>query len=262
MPRVRVGSVDLAYDEVGHGEALVFISGTSLDRTIWGPQTASFADRYRCITIDNRDVGESTQMTSGYTPRDMAVDVEGLLAALDLPAAHVVGHSLGGAIAQELALATPDRVRTLTLAGSWARNDEYTRALFRTWKRLRATLEPAAFLEAILLTGVGHTFLNSVGVDAMVQLFLAAPNQQSAAAYCRQVDADLAHDTADRLGKIQPPTLVIAGDEDKIFPPHHARQLADGIGAELLIIPGIGHSPAIENPPAFTTALDSFLTSH
>jgi pimeloyl-ACP methyl ester carboxylesterase len=262
VPRLRVGAVELAYDEVGDGEALVFLSGTSLDRTVWGPQVAAFADRYRCITLDNRDVGESTQMTGGYTPRDMAADVDGLLAALDLPAAHVVGHSLGGAVAQELALASPDRVRTLTLVGSWARNDEYTRALFRTWKRLRTTLEPAAFLEAILLTGVGHTFLNGIGVDAMVQLFLAAPHPQSAEAYCRQVDADLAHDTADRLGKIQPPTLVIAGDEDKIFPPHHPRQLADGIGAELLMIAGVGHSPAIENPAVVNAALDTFFTSH
>jgi 3-oxoadipate enol-lactonase len=262
MPRVTVGAVDLVYDEVGDGEALVFLSGTSLDRTVWGPQVAAFADRYRCITLDNRDVGESSQATNGYGPRDMAADVDGLLAALDLPAAHVVGHSLGGAVAQELALASPDRVRTLTLIGSWARNDEYTRTLFRTWKRLRTALEPAAFLEAILLTGIGHTFLNSIGTDAMVQLFLAAPHPQTAEGYCRQVDADLAHDTLDRLGKIQPPTLVIAGDEDKIFPPHHARQLADGIGAELLMIAGCGHCPAIENPAAVNAALDTFFSSH
>jgi pimeloyl-ACP methyl ester carboxylesterase len=262
MPKVAIGAVELAYDEVGDGEAVVFISGTSLDRTVWGPQVAAFADRYRCITIDNRDVGESTQMTSGYTPRDMAADVDGLLAALDLPAAHVVGHSLGGAIAQELALASPDRVRTLNLIGSWTRNDEYTRTLFRTWKRLRTTLEPAAFIEAILLTGVGHTFLASIGADAMVQLLLAAPHPQTADGYCRQVDADLAHDTADRLGKIQPPTLVIAGDEDKVFPSHHHRQLADGIGAELLVIPHVGHSLALENPAAVNAALETFFTSH
>jgi len=262
MPKITVGATELAYDEVGDGEAVVFISGTSLDRTVWGPQVAAFADRYRCFTIDNRDVGESAQSPSGYTPRDLAADVDGLLAALDLPAAHVVGHSLGGAIAQELALASPDRVRTLTLIGSWARNDEYTRTLFRGWKRLRTTLEPAAFLETMLLTGVGHTFLNSVGIDTMVQMFLAAPNPQTAEGFCRQVDADLAHDTLDRLGKIQPPTLVIAGDEDKIFPLHHARQLVDGIGGEWLLIPNVGHSPALENAAAVNAALETFFTSH
>jgi pimeloyl-ACP methyl ester carboxylesterase len=188
--------------------------------------------------------------------------VEGLLAALDLPAAHVVGHSLGGAVAQELALAAPDRVRTLTLIASWARNDAYTRSLFRTWKRLRTALEPAAFLEALLLTGVGHTFLDAVGTESLVELFLAAPHPQSAEAFCRQVDADLAHDTADRLGKIQPPTLVIAGDEDKVFPAPHHRRLADGIGCELLLMPGVGHSPALENAAGVNAALDAFFTSH
>ena len=262
MPRVTVGAVELAYDEVGDGEVVVFVSGTSLDRTVWGPQVAAFADRYRCITFDNRDVGESTQTTAAYGPRDMAADLDGLLEKLDLPAAHLVGHSLGGAIAQELALAAPDRVRTLTLIGSWARNDEYTRTLFRAWKRQRTVLEPAAFLETMLLTGVGHTFLNSIGTEAMVQLVLAAPNPQTAEAFCRQVDADLAHDTLDRLGKIQPPTLVIAGDEDKIFPPHHARQLAEGIGAELQMLAGVGHSPALENPAAVNAALETFFTSH
>jgi pimeloyl-ACP methyl ester carboxylesterase len=262
MPRLQLGTVDLAYDEIGDGEAVVFLSGTSLDRTAWGPQLAAFAERYRCLTIDNRDAGETTCPPAAYTPRDLAGDVAGLLAALDLPAAHVVGHSLGGAIGQELALAAPDRVRTLTLIGSWARNDEYTRTLFRAWQRTRVALEPAAFLEAMLLTGVGHTFLNAVGVDAMVQLFLASPHPQSAEGFRRQVDADLAHDTLDRLGKIQPPTLVIAGDEDKIFPPHHARQLADGIGAELLVIAGTGHSPSIENPAAVNAALDGFFSSH
>ncbi|MCC6766701.1 MAG: alpha/beta hydrolase [Deltaproteobacteria bacterium] len=262
MPRIRTGAVELAYDEVGDGEVVVFISGTSLDRTAWGPQVAVFSDRYRCITIDNRDAGESTQASAAYTPRDMAADVDGLLAALDLPAAHVVGHSLGGAIGQELALAAPDRVRTLTLIGSWARNDEYTRALFRTWKRLRATLDTAAFLEAMLLTGVGHTFLNAIGLEPMVRLFLSAPHPQNAEGFCRQVDADLAHDTLDRLGRIQPPTLVLAGDEDKIFPAHHPRQLADGIGAELLVIPGVGHSPALENAAAVNAALETFFASH
>lgn len=263
MPRVRVGAVELAYEEAGSGEALVFISGTSLDRTIWGGQVAAFASRYRCITFDNRDVGESSASAAAYTPRDMAGDTAGLLAALDLPAAHVVGHSLGGAVAQELALAAPDRVRTLTLVGSWARNDAYTRALFHTWKRLRTTLEPAAFVEAILTTGVGHTFLATVGVEALVQMFVAAPHPQSAESYCRQVDADLAHDTADRLAKIFPPTLIVAGDEDKVFPTPHVRQLADGIaGAELVVMPKVGHSPLVEDPAAFNDALDAFVASH
>jgi 3-oxoadipate enol-lactonase len=262
VPRVRVDGLELVYEELGEGAPVLFISGTSVDRTIWGGQVAHFMRQYRCISVDNRDVGESTMMTTGYTPRDMAADVAGLMAALALPRAHVVGHSLGGAIAQELALAAPDRVRSLTLVGTWARNDESTRALFRTWKRLRAALPDREFLEAMLLTGVGHQFLNTVGVETLVGMFLV-PHPQPPDAFCRQVDADLAHDTADRLAAIEASTLVVAGEDDTIFPRHHPRALADGIrGAELVMMPHAGHSPLIENADAFNDVLAGFLARH
>jgi 3-oxoadipate enol-lactonase len=261
MPRVRANGVELVYEELGAGEPLVFISGTSVDRTIWGMQVAHFASRYRCITFDNRDVGESTIVTTGYTPRDMAADTAALLGALDLPPAHVVGHSLGGAIAQELALAAPDRLRSLTLVGTWARNDDYTRTLFHHWKRMRQRLDDREFFEAMLLTGVGHTFLTSAGITPMVEMFLAAPHPQPPDAFCRQVDADLAHDTADRLGAIAAPTLVVDGPEDKIFPPpHHALLAARIPGAQRVTIPATGHSPALENTEAFNDALTAFLS--
>ena len=263
MARVRVDGIDLVYEELGEGAPVLFISGTSVDRTIWGGQVAHFMGQYRCISFDNRDVGESTVMTAGYTPREMAADTAGLMAALALPRTHLVGHSLGGAIAQELALAAPDRIRSLTLVGTWARNDEATRALFRTWKRLRAALPDHEFLEAMLLTGVGHEFLNAVGAEMLVGMFLAVPHPQPADAFCRQVDADLAHDTADRLAAIKAPTLVVAGEDDRIFPRHHPRALADGIhGAERVMMPHVGHSPLIENADAFNDVLAGFLARH
>lgn len=260
MPRVAAGGIELVYEEIGSGEPLLFISGTSVDRTVWGGQVAHFMGRYRCITFDNRDVGESTIVTVGYTPCEMAADTVALMAALDLPAAHVVGHSLGGAIAQELALAAPERVRSLTLVGTWAENDDYTRALFRTWKRLRTHLDTREFLEAMLLFGVGHRFLNTVGLDMMVDMFLAVPHPQPPAALCRQIDADLAHQTAERLAAIACPTLVVAGADDIIFPSHHHQMLAAGIpDARLVVLPQVGHSPPIENADAFNRTLADFL---
>ena len=262
MARVRVGAGELGYEEAGSGAPLLFISGTSLDRTIWGGQVSHFMGRYRCVTFDNRDVGESSLATSAYAPRDMAGDTLALVDALGLERAHVVGHSLGGAIAQELALAAPARVRSLTLVGSWARNDEYTRALFRTWQRLRRHDE-REFIEGLLLTGVGHTFLNTVGVETLIGMLLAVPHPQPADAYCRQVDADLAHDTADRLGAIRCPTLVVGGEEDTIFFREHHEMLAARIsGARLVLMPKVGHTPLFENTDAFNRELETFLTAH
>jgi len=262
MPRVRANGLELMYEELGSGEPLVFISGTSVDRSIWGGQVAHFAGRYRCITFDNRDVGESTIVGEAYTPRDMAADTAALLTALDVPPAHVVGHSLGGAIAQELTLAEPSRVRSLVLVGTWARNDDYTRTLFDTWKRMRRRFDDREFLEGMLLTGVGHTFLTSAGIAPMVEMFLAAPHPQPADAFCRQVDADLAHDTAGRLASIAAPTLIIDGSEDTIFPPpHHALLAARIPGARRVTIPHVGHSPPIENTDAFNATLAEFLAT-
>jgi 3-oxoadipate enol-lactonase len=261
MPRVNAGAVELVYEEIGSGTPLLFIGGTSVDRMIWGGQVAHFMGRHRCVTFDNRDVGESALASGAYTPRDMAADTVALMDALALERAHVVGHSLGGAIAQELALAAPARVRSLTLVGTWARNDEYTRALFQTWKRLRA--QPTReFLASVLLFGVGHTFLNTVGLETLVGMFLTVPHPPTPAGYCRQVDADLAHDTADRLGTIRCPTLVVCGEEDTIFFHEHHAMLAAGIlGARLVVLPKVGHTPLLENSDAFNHELETFLAA-
>jgi pimeloyl-ACP methyl ester carboxylesterase len=260
VPRLAANGLELAYEVAGSGDPLLFVSGTSLDRTVWAQQVAHFSAGFRCITLDNRAVGVSARARSPYTPRDMAADVAALLDTLAVPAAHVVGHSLGGAVAQELALARPDRVRSLVLIGCWARNDEYTRALFRTWKRMRAALDDRAFIEAVLLTGVGRSFLDAVGAETLAEMLLSLPNPQAPDAFCRQVDADLVHDTLDRLDAIAVPTLVVAGDEDLIFAPPHHRQLAAGIpGARLVTLAAIGHSPPIENSPLLNQTLEPFL---
>jgi pimeloyl-ACP methyl ester carboxylesterase len=262
MTRIVAGAVELVYEELGSGPPLLFISGTSVDRSVWGGQVAHFMGRHRCVTFDNRDVGESALASAAYTPRDMASDTLGLMDALGLDRAHVIGHSLGGAIAQELVLAAPARVRSLTLVGTWARNDDYTRALFRTWQRLRAR-DTREFLEGMLLFGVGHTFLNTVGLEMLVNMFLTVPHPQAPEAFRRQVDADLAHDTADRLGAIRCPTLVVGGEEDTIFFREHHEMLAARIPhARLLMLPNVGHSPAIENNDLFNRELESFLAAH
>ena len=260
-PASRPTALNSRTKETGTGAPLVFLSGTSVDRSIWGAQVAHFAADFRCITLDNRDVGDSTIVTAPYTIRDMATDTAGLLEALDLPAAHIVGHSLGGAIAQELVLSAPDYVRTLTLVATWAQNDAYARGVLNTWKHLRTGLERHDFLEAFLLFALGHTFLNAVGTEQLIGMFSAIENPQSAEAFCRQVDANLIHDTTDRLNKIGIPVLVIGGEEDNIFKGPHHQMLAEGIpGARQVILPAVGHTPLLENAELFNRTVEEFLS--
>jgi len=262
MPRVAGGAGEIAYEEVGSGPPLLFISGTSFDRSAWGGQVAHFMGSYRCVTFDNRDVGESAFAADPYTPRDMVADALAVMDALGVEQAHVIGHSLGGAVAQELVLAVPARVRSLVLVDSWARNDDYTGALFRTWQRVRTRCTTREFLESATLFAFGHTFLNTIGLDTLVAMSEAAPHPQDPQGFARQVEADLAHDTGDRLGRIACPTLVVAGEEDTIFFREHHDMLATGIaGARLVVFPTAGHMPQVESSDAFNRELERFLAT-
>ena len=119
----------------------------------------------------------------------------------------------------------------------------------------------------MLLFGVGHTFLDTVGLETLVHEAavlgrepIPSGHPQPRDALCRQVDADLAHDTAERLGAIRCPTLVVGGEEDTIFFREHHEMLAARIpNARLVMFPKLGHSPAIENNDAFNEALAAFL---
>src|SRR5881396_8351 len=104
MPRVRVGDIDMYYVEAGAGEPLVLVMGFSGDHSAWGLQFHALAQRCRVIAFDNRGVGQTDAPDRPYTTRMMADDTVGLMDALGVARAHVVGVSMGGMIAQELAL--------------------------------------------------------------------------------------------------------------------------------------------------------------
>jgi pimeloyl-ACP methyl ester carboxylesterase len=190
----------------------------------------------------------------------LADDAAVVLRALDVPAAHVAGFSMGSAIAQELALRHPELVRSLVLTSTYARPDALWRSQLKFWRWL-AGVAPSerAFFEAFF-TWVYTPRAHADGsVEQVVEEALAFPYQQSVEAFQAQVDVCLAHDTADRLSEIAAPTLVLSGELDIILPPRFGRSVAAGIpNARFDVLPGEAHQPFQEVPDEWNARVDAF----
>jgi len=261
MPRVNNHGISLNYDVLGSGPDLLLIAGTSADLGIWGHVRPALARHFRTIAFDNRDSGGSSQAPDGYTIADLVGDTIAVMDAAESPHAHVLGHSLGGVVAQELALAHPERLKTLTLANSWARRDTYATSVFELALGLsRAITDDALRLQALYFIGLGTSTLQNLPLSGIVNTALDAGPAQPQAALQRQWQLDLEQDTSERLHGITASTHVIWSTEDKIFPKNHAQDLIKGIdGAVGSMIEGAGHCTMIEKPEAFVNAVLTYL---
>lgn len=250
----------LAYDVAGEGPPLLLIGGLSADRAFWS-LARPLLDGFTTLAFDHRDVGHSDRAAAPYMPLDMAQDALAILDAAGIARAHVVGHSLGGAVAQELALLAPERVDRLVLACTFARNDVYSAGVLELLKRLRAEVaNPVTYVQALATFTLGRTFLQATPLEGIARQVVAAGPLQEVAAFQRQTDASLAVDTLTRLGGIAAPTLVMAPPQDRIFAPDFGREIAAAIPGALFVEgPATGHCPMIEAPAAFAQMVTAFL---
>ncbi len=262
MPTFFHDGLTLWYEESGAGAPVIFIAGTMGDHTQWDivvPQLKGL----RKITPDNRDIGHSGLARHDYSVQDMAKDVLALLGCLGLERAHLVGHSLGGKVAQEVALLAPARVDRLVLVASSARHDVSSESLLDHWIRLRESVaDDLVFVESMCFCAMGPTALEHVALRDAAEMWMMKTGLQTPAAFVRNVRASLAANTLNRLGDIQAPTLVIYSDRDRIFGKSHGEQLVDGIpGAEGVLMEGCAHAPMAERPAEFARIVQEFLTS-
>jgi pimeloyl-ACP methyl ester carboxylesterase len=262
MPRVRCNGLELYYADVGRGEPVVFLNGLAGDHLYWNGQLRAFAGRFRCLALDNRDAGQSDYSRAAYTIADLADDVAALLAALDLSPAYIVGLSLGGMIAQELALRHPKRVRGLCLSGTLARADDWFRTTLVTYGHIRRQVaDTPAFFEALLPWLVSHRFFESATkVEWLRALLRTGPYPQRIDGFFRQFAAMERYDALERLGQLRCPVLVVVGEDDLIVPPRYSREIAARLPqARLELLGGVGHAPPIEDPRTFNRLLAGFL---
>jgi pimeloyl-ACP methyl ester carboxylesterase len=263
VPTAHVNGVDLHYLRAGEGDDVLLLCGLGDDVTAWDGQLGPVSERYRVTVVDNRGVGRSSLPDGEFTVRDLAADAIGLCDAVGIERAHVMGFSMGGAIAQELAIARPDIARSLVIVGSWAYSDR----LFRTFIESSAYFAGIAdddrrFLMYFLASTYSRAVFEDGRIDAFCEAMLSNPYPQSTEAFQRTCRAILGHDTRDRLGAIGQPTLVIYGEEDVICPPRHSREIATLIpNARLVGIPAQAHQPFQEDPAAFNEIVLGFWDS-
>lgn len=243
MPRIKANGLNIFYREVGEGEPCLLLQGFEMDHRGWALQVPVLREHFRCISIDNRDVGQSDPAPGPYTVADMAADALGVLDALGIGRAHLVGHSLGGAMAQEVAMAHPQRVHKLVLISTYVAMGPRERAIAEARKLARAKLPLAEYFAATFPWVYSDADYAVPGqVEAILQSAAANPNPQPYDAFCRQSDAVLSHNSSRRLGRIIAPALVLTGDADLLTTLEQSEQLRDAIpNARLQVIPGGGH---------------------
>ncbi|MFN3973771.1 MAG: alpha/beta fold hydrolase [Dehalococcoidia bacterium] len=243
MPNLRANAIDIFYREAGEGPPLVLLQGFEMDHRGWAYQVPALRQHFRCISIDNRDAGQSSKASAPYTTLDMAKDVLGVLDALGIPQAHIAGHSMGGAIAQQLAIHFPQRVGKMALISSFAFMTPYDRALMEMRRLLRGRLSLEEYYRATFPWIYSpQDYQNTALIEETIRRAAANPNPMALDAFFRQGEAILAHDTRGLLQHITAPTLVLCGDQDLVTPLEQSRLLAQSIpNARLEILRGGGH---------------------
>jgi pimeloyl-ACP methyl ester carboxylesterase len=265
MPRARVNGIELHYEVHGEGLPLLWIGGLGANILETPHLVEAYARHFRFIVFENRGCGRSDKPDGEYSMAGFADDAAGLLDTLQVESAVVYGSSMGGMIAQELALAHPEKVRALILGCTTAgmiRGERPSPEVVQTMIRNQSLAGDEA-MEAGWRLGYSDEFIaaNRERLLAMGRAAarLAAPRD----AYIKQVLASARHDTYDRLSEITCPVMVIHGASDIQIPPGNARLIAERIPhAELRMLEGLGHGYNLEGQAIADALVIEFARRH
>lgn len=264
MPTANVGRYDLYYVEGGSGFPLVLIHGLAGDHSAWAVQMETWTKDHRVVAFDNRGAGQSTQVDEPISTEDMARDTLALMDELEIKRAHVMGRSMGGAIAQHMALLAPDRVHTLMVCASFAKFDPIgSRVLTNMREVLEWRDNWADHARHSVQNFVSPSFYNENPETIAEIEQLIGGETRLPACYVRQNHACLEHDALERLGEIECPTLIMAGGRDPICSLTATRWMQEGFpNAETVIFENSSHFFLIEEPQRFMATVAEWLGKH
>ena len=266
MAFVVANGVRTYVEMAGEGPPLLLIAGNGMDHTTFRDQLPLFTRDFRCITYDLRGIGESDVPETGYTIREMAADALALLTALDIPSAHIAGYSLGGAIGQEMAMGSPERVRSLSLYSTYSHVEPFLRRRYELLIKILMETTPELWAMFTAFTAYGEEYIN--GHDAELTQEIAVrrarwdgPRAPSKIGLRGHYEAILSHEARDRLSTIRCPTWIAVGSSDPVTPVSYARLIKESIaGSSLTIYPGAPHR-LLNFTPNFSGDAHAFLTS-
>ncbi len=262
MPKTKINETGLYYELHGKGEPLVLIAGYACDISFWQPIIESLAKNFKVLIFDNRGAGRSDSPDSTYSIEMMAQDVVGLMDEAGFPTAHVLGHSMGGAIAQRIAYAYPTRVKKLVIVNSCAKFS----AICTMISDFFVTLRKEGIPDERVIHGTAPwlfsaSFLaNPNNLQQIADQMIRNPYHQSLIGQRRQCEALANFDSTKWMKQIKAPTLILASEEDLLCPAKDYMALAKGIAdSQLFIFEDQAHVPSLERPVEFTQVVSDFL---
>jgi pimeloyl-ACP methyl ester carboxylesterase len=263
MPTTTRDGVTLHYERHGDGgDPLLLVMGLGGPLEFWEFQTPVLSRQHRVCVYDNRGVGRSDKPAGPYDVRTLADDAVAVMDACGFDRAHVVGLSMGGMIAQELAVRHSDRVGALVLAATYARPDDKVRATAGSAPFDAATVPPKQLFRFMMSLVLTPEFIarQKTWLRAVQERILTTWTVEG---FLAQLAAVMAHDATAELHRIQSPTLILQPAADKLIPPCASETLAELIrGARLVRFDGGSHGFNVEQADKFNRAVIDFLAAH
>lgn len=253
------------YQIRGEGTPLVLIMGFGATGNLWEQHVKTYEQHFQCIMLDNRGVGMSDAPEGPYTTELMANDTIAVMDHLGVTNAQVAGISMGGAIAQTLALDHPERVKSLVLISTWPRFNNYAKTVYENLKKLRRVVPADDFMELLQLWIFAPPYYELFLDDLKTgqRGALDNPKPQTTSGFDGQLDACIKHNTVDRLHEIKVPTLITIGMMDILTPPAFSDILHEKIsGSEIVKFPTGGHVHHWEDLERFNEVTARFILQY
>ena len=258
MSKLHVRDIDLYYEIAGQGQPILFIHGLGSSSRDWEPQVAFFAKHYQVVTFDVRGHGQSGKPPGPYSIPLFATDTAELIKSLGIAPAHIIGISMGGMIAFQLAVSAPDLVRSLVIVNS---GPEF---ILRTFKERIGGLQRLLIVRLLGMRKMGQVLSKRLFPkpehEELRRVFVERWAENDRRAYSDAMRAIVGWSVSDRLGDIRSPTLVITADEDYAPVSLKEAYVAKMPQAELVVIADSRHATPAERPEQFNEALMAFLS--